>query len=136
MYSRTRKMSNQYSRPYVRGLHIIVLTLSIISVYEFISLNTQSTLVTSINDQLSKSMVECELNKKDLMKKLEVAVEERKSANESRNELELQLRGSKQDKKDSNELEVMKKQMSITQQQIERLKSDLQNRGRHSVIEK
>lgn len=136
MYSRTRKMSNQYSRPYVRGLHIIVLTLSIISVYEFISLNTQSTLVTSINDQLSKSMVECELNKKDLMKKLDVAVEERKSANESRNELELQLRGSKQDKKDSNELEVMKKQMSITQQQIERLKSDLQNRGRHSVIEK
>lgn len=136
MYSRTRKMSNQYSRPYVRGLHIIVLTLSIISVYEFISLNTQSTLVTSFNDQLSKSMVECELNKKDLMKKLEVAVEERKSADESRNELELQLRGSKQDKKDSNELEVMKKQMSITQQQIERLKSDLQNRGRHSVIEK
>lgn len=129
-------MSNQYSRPYVRGLHIIVLTLSIISVYEFISLNTQSTLVTSFNDQLSKSMVECELNKKDLMKKLEVAVEERKSADESRNELELQLRGSKQDKKYSNELEVMKKQMSITQQQIERLKSDLQNRGRHSVIEK
>jgi chromosome segregation ATPase len=139
MYSKTAKANRSHAKSRnVKLLNVIILSLAAIALYEFLSLNKSSSLLKEKNDQLSKLKEEYEAKNKELTKKLEDVFEERDSANQSRHELELQLRGSIQEKKYTaeKEMEEMKEGISLAEKQIDRLKFDLQHHGKHAVLEK
>lgn len=139
MYSKTTRGNRSYAKSRnVKALYVIILSLAAIALYEFMSLNNSSTLLKEKSEQLSKLKEEYEAKKKELTKKLDTVSEERDNANQSRHELELKLRGSVQDKKDAvaKKTKDLKESISLAEEKIERLTTDLQHHGKHAVLEK
>ena len=135
------------SKSLVRILFLIIIALTSFIVYQYQQTEQNNILLHSKDEQLADLMVEYEAKKKSLSAQVKEAHDEKEAAEQSRAELEVQLRGAK-DKNTaaagtdtkatpkSADIKDMEASINMVTKQIDHLKKEMQRRSKKEALEK